>query len=283
MFTKMKVQDYLALSKHKLSLIVVLTALCGYLFAGGRLFTLSSLWLSIGGFLVTASANTINQILEKEYDCLMKRTQNRPLPQKRMSDFEAWLFAGLTGLVGIVLLWVVFNANAALLSAISILSYAFFYTPMKRVHPIAVFIGAFPGALPPLIGYIAFVNQFNVDAFLLFSIQFLWQFPHFWAIGWLGFDDYKKAGYKLLPSGEKDSSVPVQSIIFVFLLILLSVVPYVIGISSMLSSIVCVVASTVYLVPAVKLLESESDQDAKSLMFVSFAYLPIVFTALILG
>lgn len=116
-FIKNKVQDYLALSKHKLSFIVVITAVCGYLFAGGRLLSLYSLWLAVGGFLVTASANTINQILEKEYDSLMKRTQTRPLPQKRMSDFEAWLFAGLTGLVGIILLWIFFNANAALLSA----------------------------------------------------------------------------------------------------------------------------------------------------------------------
>lgn len=283
MFIRTKVQDYLALSKHKLSLIVVITSLCGYLFAGGSLFSLSSLLLFIGGFLVTASANTINQILEKEYDAMMKRTKSRPLPQGRMSDFEAWLFAGASGILGIILLWITFNANAALLAALSILSYAFFYTPMKRIHPIAVFIGAFPGALPPLIGYVAFANQFNIEAFLFFTIQFLWQFPHFWAIGWLGFDDYKKAGYKLLPSGEKDASVPVQSIIFVFMLILVSVLPYVLGVTSLLSSIICVIASTVYLVPAVQLLESESDKDAKSLMFVSFAYLPIVFTALILG
>lgn len=277
-----RITDYLALAKNKLTLIVVVTSMLGYLFAGAPLFSWSFVALFIGGYLVSASANSINQILEKEFDAVMKRTMNRPLPQRRISDVEAWLFAGITGLSGTFILWAYFGQTAALLGLISIISYAFVYTPLKRVHPIAVFVGAFPGALPPVIGYMAATGVFNVEALLLFAFQFLWQFPHFWAIAWLAFDDYKKAGYKLLPTGQKDLSVPIQSIFFIVLLLLISLVPYLMEFTSIWGSVVCFMASLLYLYPAVKLYKSKSNDDARQLMFASFIYLPIVFTSLIL-
>lgn len=277
-----KVKDFLALAKHKLSLTVVITSVLGFLFAGGKLFSLSFLILFIAGFMVTASANAINQILEQQYDSLMKRTMNRPLPTKRLSDIQAWLFSGITGLAGTFLLWAYFGQIPALLGLISIIAYAFVYTPLKRIHPIAVFVGAFPGALPPLIGYIAATGVVNAEAIMLFAIQFLWQFPHFWAIAWLAFDDYKKAGYRLLPTGHKDLSVPTQSIFFIALLIGIAIVAYSYGFISIIACIITVLVSVVYLIPAIKLYHSQSNEDARALMFVSFVYLPIVFTALIL-
>ena len=277
-----KVKDYLALAKHKLTLTVVITSVLGFLFAGGKLFSLSFLILFVAGYLVTACANSINQILEQQYDSLMQRTKNRPLPTKRLSDIEAWLFSGITGLTGTFLLWMFFGQTPALLGLISIIAYAFVYTPLKRIHPIAVFVGAFPGALPPMIGYIAVSGVLNLDAVMLFAFQFLWQFPHFWAIAWLAFDDYKVAGYRLLPTGRKDLSVPIQSIFFIGLLIVIGIASYYFGLISLVAAIIATIASIVYLVPAVKLYQSQSNEDARKLMFVSFVYLPIVSTSLIL-
>ncbi len=276
------VSDYLALAKNKLNLIVTLTAVFGFLFAGGAKPG-DVLWLFLGGYLVTASANTINQIIEKDYDALMKRTMNRPLPQGRVKVIEAWLFAGITGVLGLLVLYFAFNITAAFLGALSLLSYAFIYTPLKRIHPIAVFVGAIPGALPPLIGYVAATGQLTIEAFVLFFFQFLWQFPHFWAIAWLAFEDYQKAGYKLLPSGDKDRAVAIQSILFVIMMVVLSFVPYFLGMTGILGTIIAVVASIVYGVPAVRLSKSLDNKDARQLMFASFAYLPIVFAGLILG
>lgn len=281
-FVRSKWQDYMLLAKHKLNAIVVITSVLGFVYAGSPVLSFDLLWLFVAGFLVTASANAINEILEKEYDAMMKRTQNRPLPAQRMSDTEAWLFAGLTGVIGLILLWYVFNQTAALLGAISIISYAFVYTPLKRIHPISVFVGAIPGALPPLIGYIAYTGVFNEEALLLFAFQFLWQFPHFWAIAWLAFEDYKVAGYKLLPTGKKDLSVPIQSIFFIVLLAGLSILPYMMGNLSIWGCVISFIASIAYLIPAIKLLRTREDKDARALMFASFLYLPIVFTALIL-
>ena len=278
----LKVQDYLALSKHKLTMTVVFTSALGFLIGGASFLSFNFFFLLLGGFLVTASANAMNQVLEKDFDAMMKRTMNRPLPTKRIGDTEGWLFAGLAGTIGTIILWSFFGPTCALLGIISIVSYAFIYTPLKRIHPIAVFIGAFPGALPPVIGYIAATGQMNVEALLLFGFQFLWQFPHFWAIAWLAFDDYKKAGYRLLPTGKKDLSVPVQSILFIALLGILSFIPYVLDITSILASTICFLATVFYLVPAVRLFYSRSNEDAKKLMFASFIYLPIVFTAFIL-
>ncbi len=274
--------DYLALAKNKLNLIVTFTAVVGFVLAGGAQPG-DVLWLFLGGYLVTACANTLNQIIEKDFDALMKRTQNRPMPTGRVTTTEALLFAGITGILGLLILYVVFHITAAFFGALSIFSYAFIYTPLKRISPMAVLVGAIPGALPPLIGYVAATNQLSVEALVLFAIQFLWQFPHFWAIGWLGFDDYKKAGYKLLPRDEKEKSVPQQSIITIAVLFALSFVPYSLGMTGIIGTVICLLAAIGYAIPAIQLLKTLDNKDARNLLLASFAYLPVVFLAILIG
>jgi len=266
----------------RLNLIVVFSALMGYIFAGVGLGW-NLLWLFLGGFLVTASSNTINQILERDFDKLMSRTQNRPIPQGRVGVMEGWLVAGITGLSGLVLLWVMFNPLASLLGALSLFTYAFIYTPMKRFSPLAVFVGAIPGALPPMIGWAAAVGTLTFEAWMLFGFQFLWQFPHFWAIAWVAFEDYKKAGYKLLPDGEKTSNMPIQSIIYTIALGFMAFLPYYFEVISLPAALVCAAAAIFYMIPAVKLLKNRDDKYAKQLMYASFLYLPVVLTALVIG
>ena len=197
-----KVKDYYQLTKFTLSFMVVFSCVVGYLMVPGVPFDLGKvLLLFIGGLCITGSANAINQIMERDTDALMARTAKRPLPDGRMKVWEAALFAFITGLIGLGILVVAFNTLCALISLISILLYGFIYTPWKKWNSIAVLVGAIPGALPPLIGWAAGANALSVGGWSLFVIQFLWQFPHFWAIAWIAFEDYKKAGFKLLPTG----------------------------------------------------------------------------------
>ncbi|MBX2846612.1 MAG: heme o synthase [Saprospiraceae bacterium] len=272
----------MVLAKMRLNLIVVFSAIMGYIFAGTAAAS-SLVWLFLGGFLVTMSSNTINQILERDFDKLMKRTQNRPIPNGRVGVMEAWLIAGISGLLGLVILWMFFNPIASLLGALSLFVYAFIYTPMKRFSPLAVFIGAIPGALPPMIGWAAATGGLTFEAWVLFSFQFLWQFPHFWAIAWLAFEDYKKAGYKLLPDGEKTNNMPIQSIIYCLALAFLAFVPFYFEMISLTVALVCAIAAVFYMVPAIRLLRNKDDVHAKQLMYASFLYLPVVFTALVIG
>lgn len=186
-----KVSDYAMLGKFRLSFLVVFSAVIGYVFGSTIGISLASIfWLALGGMLVTAASNAINQIIEKDIDKLMSRTQNRPLAAERMNVLEAIMAAGAFGIGGILILTTQFNATAGVLSAISLLSYAFVYTPLKRVSSIAVFVGAIPGALPPMIGYVCATGQIDFIAIVLFSTQFIWQFPHFWSIAWVQYDDY---------------------------------------------------------------------------------------------
>lgn len=276
------VADYLALAKFKLNISVVITSVLGFLFAGGAAPG-DVLWLVTGGFLVIASANTINQIIERDFDAMMKRTMNRPLPQKRVSLVEAWLFAGITGLFGVVILWVAFNQLAAVLGALSLFSYAFIYTPLKRIHPISVFVGAIPGALPPMIGYVAAAGVLNIEAVILFTFQFLWQFPHFWAIAWLTIDDYNKANFKVLPGNKRSKRVAVEALFVTLVLIAFSFVPYYFGMTSLWAAILCAIVGVVYALPAMKLVKKLDEKSARQLMFASFLYVPIVFILIILG
>jgi len=275
-------KDYMILAKMRLNLTVVFSAVIGFLFAGMS-FGLPLLYLALGGFLITASSNTINQIFEKDYDALMKRTQNRPLPTGRLSVVEASLFAGLTGLVGLAILWLAFNPLAAVLGMLALISYAFVYTPLKRMSPIAVFVGAIPGALPPMIGYVAATGSVNFEAWMLFAFQFLWQFPHFWAIAWVAFDDYKRAGFKLLPDGEKTTNMPIQSMIYIIALIGLVALPAIMNMIGIVATIVIVAAGLFYFMPAYKLYKYKEDKYAKKLMYASFLYLPVVLLALLIG
>lgn len=277
-----KVRQYVVLAKLRLSSLVVFSAVMAYLFEGVAYSWLSLLMLSIGGILVTSSANTINQILEKESDKLMTRTLLRPLPTGNLSVLEATLFAGLTALVGIGILSYFFNPLSGLLGALSLIIYAFIYTPFKKVSPAAVFIGAIPGALPLLIGSTAASGQITSSGILLFTVQFLWQMPHFWAIAWILNDDYAKAGFSLLPSNSgKTREAALQNIPYLLLLLLTGVVGYYAGLIGTAGLLISLISGFIFLSAGIQLCVDLSDKSAKKLMFASFFYIPIVLIAFV--
>lgn len=270
--------DIVQLSKIRLTSSVVFSAIAGYFIAVNQFDSLTFLFLVVGGFLVVAASNGFNQILEKDYDKLMIRTADRPLPTERMSVKEAFLVSLLMGLVGVFLLYRI-NFLSGFFGTLSIVLYVLVYTPLKRVSPISVFVGAFPGAIPFMLGWVAATNDFDIEPGILFAIQFIWQFPHFWAIAWVCNDDYVKAGFKMLP-GEKDKSTAWKNVVYTFFLIPLSVLP-VFGITgsltlSIFSSVIIVLAGLWFLSKAIKLFKELTDEAAKKLMFASFIYLPII-------
>jgi heme o synthase len=281
---KQKVDDYKLLVKHRLNLLVVFSAAMAYVTtAQGAINWKELLILSLGGFLVTGASNALNEVLEKDFDKQMKRTENRPLATGRMTTSEAVLAAGIMSLVGLMLL-ALFNPLTVLLGCLSLISYAFVYTPMKRVSPIAVLIGAFPGALPVMIGSVAVTGVITPLAMALFAIQFLWQFPHFWAIAWMADEDYKAAGFNLLPSveGKLDSSVGWNSFMYTLFMIPASVAPFALGKTGMVSAIVLGIAAIVFAYFAFQLYKKCTREAARQLMFCSFFYLPIAQIALAL-
>jgi protoheme IX farnesyltransferase len=286
---KSKIKDYNQLVKFRLTFTVVLSAVLGFLLGSTGDINYAHLTALIaGGFLVVASSNGINQIIEKDFDALMDRTANRPIAQNRMSVLEAGIFCAITGIIGVSILGLFLNTYAALLGFASLMSYAFIYTPLKRVSSLAVLVGAFPGAIPPLLGWVAASGQdtsmvFSTAALVLFLIQFFWQFPHFLAIAWILDDDYKKAGYNLLPtaSGRSKSSA-LQVIYYSAILIPISAIPYFIGLSGMVSLIIVVISSIALTALAVKLYKTLSIKDAKRLMFASIIYNPLVLISLLI-
>ncbi len=279
-----KGRDYFQLVKFRLSFLVVFSAVLGYIFGATGHYNVSDLfWLALGGILVTGSANAINQIIERDSDKLMKRTQNRPLPTERMNVSEAIIAAGVFGISGILLISWIFNPTAGVISAISLLSYAFVYTPLKKISPIAVFVGAIPGALPPMIGYVCATGKIDFVAMVLFSIQFIWQFPHFWAIAWLQYEDYKRAGIMLLPSPSgKTRMSAIQSVIYCVVLLLVSMVPYFFNMVGLIGNFFIIAVGVVFLWMAWEHYNKVDDKSARLLMFGSFLYLPIMQLALVL-
>jgi len=281
-----RIKDYAQLLKPNLSIMVVFSSVIGYLMAPGISFAWKEvIILFAGGILVTGGANTINQILERYSDKLMKRTMLRPLPDERMHKIEAWVFAIITGLTGSILLGYFFNPLCGVLSFVSLLLYAFAYTPMKKVHPIAVLIGAIPGAMPPLIGWVAATGTLGggegVGGWVLFLIQFFWQFPHFWAIAWVGFDDYLKAGIRMLPSKEgKTRFTGLQCMFYSIVLIPMAIVPRIIGLTGNIGMWVCMLCGLMYFAASVAFYKNNDFKSAKRVMFASFIYLPVVLLAL---
>lgn len=284
-FLQQKYQDYSLLVKMRLSMTVVFSAVIAFAIATAASIDIAGLlWLFAGGFLITGSSNALNEIFEKDYDRHMKRTANRPLATGRMSVSEALLAAGIMGIGGILILWLVFNPYAAILGALSLILYAFIYTPLKRFSPIAVFVGAFPGAMPVLIGWVAATGGFSFEAYVLFSVQFLWQFPHFWAIGWMAHDDYKQAGFKLLPStGGRDKFTAFQCIVYVSMLIPVSLLAAWLGNLGVISYVVIGLAGALFLWKAIHLFKTQDVADARKLMLTSIMYLPIVLLTLLIG
>lgn len=279
-----KWQDYKQLVKFRLNLTVVFSTLVGYLIGIENHFSWSQFfYLLVGGFLTVGAANTINQIIERDSDRLMKRTENRPLAKGRMSIAEATIASLIMGIIGVLIISLNLNHTAGLLSLLSLCLYAFVYTPLKKVSPIAVYVGALPGALPVLIGYVAATGTFGIAAWVLFAIQVIWQFPHFYAIAWVLKDDYKRAGLRLQPLGSgKEKGAASQILIFTLLLLPLSVLPYLLGFGTLIGMTLLLIVSLYFGWMALNLYRKLENNFAKKLMFGSFAYLPIVFLIILI-
>ena len=285
-----KARAYFQLLKFRLSLTVAFSSAIGYMLGPLRSWNwLNVLLIMLGGLLVTGSANIINQIHEKELDKLMSRTAKRPLPLGILTAAEAWVFCILLGVAGLALLALRFNYLTAALSLLSLILYGFVYTPLKTISPICVAVGAVPGGLPPLIGWVAAMGPtasivaMGAQPWVLFGIQFMWQFPHFWAIAWVADEDYKRAGFKMLPSpGNRDLRTAFQIMTYTLLLIPLSLLPLEFNIAGRVSALVAVVCGVLFLLLTVQLMRKQSRKSALSIMFASFLYLPIVQIALVL-
>lgn len=280
----LKVKSFIELLKVRLSLLVAFSCGFGYVLgAKGDIHWGELLAICFGGFLISGSSVIINQIIEKDLDKLMSRTMNRPLPTNRISVAEAMVFTFLTAAMGLWILSFYTNGLTVWLSLVSMILYSFVYTPLKRVGPIAVFVGAIPGALPPLLGWTAATGQLSYEALIIFGIQFIWQFPHFWAIAWVADEDYKKAGFKLLPSGgKKDMNTAVQIMIYTLFLIPLGLLPAKFGITGIDSAIVVTVCGVLFLAQTFSLMRHGNRKSALRIMFGSFLYLPIVQIAFLL-
>ena len=281
-----KVKDYFQLIKFTLSFMVVFSTVVSFLIAPyDRVYTrptlLSVLLLFVAGMLITGSANAINQALEKNTDAMMMRTAKRPVASGRMSETEAYIFAAITGLLGVGMMWYFFNLQSAMIGLFSLFLYGFIYTPLKKVNSVAVLVGAIPGALPCLIGWVAATDDFSAGGWILFGIQFIWQFPHFWAIAWLAHGDYTKAGFKLLPADKGPTKfTAVQSVMYSVMMLPVGVLPYVFGICGV-TSLWIVLACNLWMVYVSIMLYVKMDApSARKVMFSSYFYLMIVFLSL---
>ena len=273
------ISDFKQLTKVGLSASVVFSSVAGYLLAVETVNFFTLFLLAIGGFFMVGASNAFNQVIEKDTDALMKRTQNRPLPTGRMSVNVALTIAILFTILGISILYSI-NPKTALFGAISIFLYACVYTPLKAVTPLTVFVGAIPGAIPFMLGWVAATNNFGIEAGFLFMIQFFWQFPHFWAIGWLQFEEYKKAGFNMLPMGAKDKGAIKQIIFYTVIMILVSIAP-VLRVSGAfyifpLTAVIVALLGIMMLYYGVKLYKSEDNKDARKLMLSSVLYITVV-------
>lgn len=270
-----KVKDYALFTKFRLSFSVIISALSGFLFAGGGTW-LEAFYLMIGGFLVTAASNGSNQIWERKLDKMMSRTEKRPLPRGSMSLAEAYSVVVLSLGLGSWMLYQL-NLNAMILGLIAYVSYAFIYTPLKQVTPWAVIVGAFPGAIPPMLGAIAVVDEFSAMPGALFFVQFVWQLPHFWAIAWVAHDDYQKAGFYLLPSvSGKSKTSAFRIALSALLLIPFTLFPWVLNFVGAFSVMFASVLGLIFFLYAYRLYLTLDDKDARKLMFASFIYLPLI-------
>lgn len=282
-----KIKDYAQFIKLRLASLVVLSAAIGYVIGAKTVDWNKMGLLVLGGFLVTGASNGFNQIIERNLDKLMNRTQNRPLPQDRMSVNESFLLASITGVSGVAILWVFMNPLSGLLGLLALILYTCVYTPLKRVTPLAVFVGAFPGAIPPLLGHVASTSGFGeieLGAWVLFVGQFMWQFPHFWAIAWVLDEDYKKAGFQMLPSlGGRDKSSGFQILLYTLFLLPVSILPVLFGMSGIISAIIITLSGIFFAYQAYKLYRDCTVEAARKLMFGSFIYLPVVQLAVMIG
>lgn len=271
--------DFKQITKFGLSLSVVFSSVAGYLLAVKTVDYKTLLLLVVGGYCMVGASNVYNQIIEREPDALMKRTKDRPLPAGRMTVQTAMTIAVILTILGILILYSI-NAKTALFSAISIFLYTSAYTPLKPVTPLSVFVGAIPGAIPFMLGWVAATGKFGIEAGMLFIIQFFWQFPHFWAIGWLQFDEYKKAGFNLMPTGEKNKKASRLILIYTFFLLLVSVFPVLKLTGSLyllpFSAFLVFILGMIMMYYGVKLHKEQTDVMARKLMLSSVLYITLI-------
>jgi protoheme IX farnesyltransferase len=275
-----KVKDYSEFLKLRLASLVVLSSAICYGLATDDFSNEILAALVLGGTFLTGASNGFNEIIERDLDALMDRTKARPLPSAKMTMTEAWIAAILFGILGVGILWFFINPMCGILGLAAMFLYAVIYTPLKQKTPFAVFIGAFPGSIPPMLGCVAATEgfgQITLISLLMFSVQFIWQFPHFWAIAWRVHEDYLKAGFKMLPSaGGRDKGTAFQIVVYTIGLIPVSLLPTFFGYTGIGSAVVATVAGIIFTKQAIDLYRSLSTEDAKKLMFGSFFYLPIV-------
>src|SRR5690606_5693997 len=265
--------------KAGLAFSVVFSSIAGYLLGAETVHFQTLLLLAFGGYCMVGASNAFNQVIEKDLDALMNRTKNRPVPSGRMSVNTALTIAFVFTVVGVITLYVV-NPKTAMFGAISIFLYTSVYTPLKTKTPLAVFVGAFPGAIPFMLGWVAATNDFGIEPGTLFMIQFFWQFPHFWAIGWMLDEDYKRAGFKMLPTGKKDKSTAIQIIMYTIWMIVVSIIP-VFGFTGKLglsvpSAIIIFLMGIGMLIFAIKLYNKRDNKAARALMLASVSYISLM-------
>lgn len=271
-----KIGAYTALMKLRLAWLVVFSAVLGYILAPGEFIYMDVLMLSAGGFLVTGASNSFNQIWERDLDKKMERTKNRPMPLGKVGVVEGLIFSTIIGAIGVLALWQL-NPLSAILGMLALVLYVLVYTPLKTITPLCVFVGAFPGSVPPMLGFIGATGEFGLEPGILFLTQFFWQFPHFWSIAWKLDDDYKKAGFKMMPSlGGRDKKSAYQIVIYTAGLIPVGMLPWVAEMTKGTSAILAVVLGLAMCIPAVRLYRTLEMKYAKQLMFASFIYLPVI-------
>ena len=271
--------------KLRLTLSVVFSSFISYFLAYSEVNFIQLFYLTIGGILIVSSSNIFNQIIEKDLDKLMKRTKNRPLPKKEISQSLAMTIAIIFTIIGLYFMYSI-NLKAAILSAVSVFLYVAIYTPLKLITPLSVFVGAIPGAFPIMIGWVAATNNLGVEAITLFLMQFFWQFPHFWSIGWSQSMDYEKAGFKMLPTGKKDKSTAAQILFYSIWSVLISVIPF-FGITgnlklSIIGLLIVIILGVILVQKAYLLFVYQKNKNANSLMITSIVYLTLVQLTLLL-
>ncbi len=281
---KNKLRDYSQLIKFRLNMSVVFSTFLGFILdTTGDINWLHLAIVVIGGFLTVGAANGINQIIEKDSDRLMKRTENRPLATNRMGVPEATIACLMMGVAGVFMIAYFLNPLSGLLSFAALFSYAFLYTPLKKLSPLSVYVGAIPGAISPTIGYVAASGHLDTFAILLFVIQFIWQFPHFYSIAWILDDDYKRAGLKMMPLGTtKNRKAALQIVLFSLLLIPVSFLPYILNCAHLLTCTLLAIGSGLFAYQSITLYRNLTNASAKKLMFGSIIYLPAMFLILLL-
>ena len=279
MFTNISISIIKEITKFRLTISVVFSSFISYLLGAAEVNYIQLFYLISGGILIVSSSNIFNQIIERDLDKLMKRTQNRPLPKNEITPIAALFLAILTSVIGLIFMYLI-NIKVATLAALSIFLYTAIYTPMKLISPFSVFIGAIPGAFPFMIGWVAATNHIGIEALTLFLMQFFWQFPHFWSIGWSQNSDYEKAGFKMLPTGKKDKSTSAQILFYSIWAVLISIVPY-FGITgelklSIIGVLVVIILGSYLIYKSYILFLDGKNENAKKLMLTSVIYLTLV-------